>query len=133
MQNTENNIEFYLLTIQSVQKYLIEKSIKLYDIILPFIQFYEVYDIPFRIQSKAYKFLDPNTYNEYCKSIIDIVNQIEDKYLLEQNIFTPKIIMYILSIKYKTDLRENIILQNNSLIYYKYLNYILVKSFFGLI
>ena len=63
MQNTENNIEFYLLTIQSVQKYLIEKSIKLYDIILPFIQFYEVYDIPFRIQSKAYKFLDPNTYN----------------------------------------------------------------------
>ena len=117
MQNTESNMEFYILTIQSIQKYLIEKSIKLYDIILPFIQFYEVYDIPFRIQSKAYKFLDSNTYNEYCKSIIDILNLIEDKYLLEQNIFTPKIIMYVLSIKYKTDLRENIILQNNSLIY----------------
>lgn len=123
MQNTENNKDYYLLTIQSVQKYIIEKSIKLYDIILPFIQFYIVYDILFKIQSKAYNFLDSSTYNEYCKSIIDILNQIEDKYFLEQNIFTSKIIIYALSIKYKTDLRANIILQNNSLIY---LNYILL-------
>jgi len=124
MQKSENNKDFYLLTIESVHKYLIEKSIKLYDIILPFIQFYLVYDILFRIQSKAYKFIDSNTYHEYCKSIIDILNQIEDKYFLTQNIFTSKIIMYALSIKYKTDLRENIILQNNSLIY---LNYIFVN------
>ena len=90
MQNNENKKEFYFNTIYSVQQYLIEKSILLYNKILPFIQFYIAYETLFRIESFAFKYLDNKSYKKYCSVIQSILIQIEDKYILEQKIFPSR-------------------------------------------
>ena len=78
IQNTENNIGFYFSTINSVQQYLVNKSIELHNQILPFIQFYLAYEILFRISSQPYKYLDKINYKAYCSLIEQFLQYIED-------------------------------------------------------
>ena len=119
-QNTIENNEFYFTSTKLVQQYLIDKSIFLYNKIQPFIQFYITYEILFRIGSKAFKFLDSNGYEKYCDIIENFLEQVEDKYILEQRIFPPKLRIFALSKKYKRDIRYDFILRNNSFIYSNY-------------
>lgn len=113
MQNTEKNKDFYFMTIDLVQQYLIDKSILLYNKILPFIQFYIAYETLFRIEGLPFKFLDNDSYKNYCSAIENLLKQIEDKYILEQKIFSSRLLIFALSKKYKEDLRYNITLNNN--------------------
>ena len=123
MQSTERKKDFYYSTINLVQQYLIDKSISIYNYILPFIQFYIAYETLFRIESLAYKFLDLNTYHQYCNIINNLLKQIDKKYILEQKIFSSKLKMFALSKKYDKDLRYEIVLKNHCL---RYSNYIII-------
>jgi len=120
MQNTENNKDFYFMTIDLVQQYLIDKSILLYNKILPFIQFYIAYETLFRIKGLPFKFLDNDSYKNYCSVIENLLKQIEDKYILEQKIFPSRLLIFALSKKYNEDLRYNITLNNNIFLYSNY-------------
>ena len=121
IQNSANSYIFYFSTIEDVQQFLINKSIQIYGKIISFIQFYIAYEILFRIQSKAYKYLNLNDYKKYCKTIINLVKQIEDKYFIEQKIFPSNLIFFILSQKYDKDIRDKIIVKNDSFIYQNYI------------
>ena len=121
IQNSANSYKFYFSTIEDVQQFLINKSIQIYGKIISFIQFYIAYEILFRIQSKAYKYLNLNDYKKYCKTIINLVKQIEDKYFIEQKIFPSNLIFFILSQKYDKDIRDKIIVKNDSFIYQNYI------------
>ena len=110
-------IDHYLYLIKNVHQYLINSSIKMYNITLPFIQFFLGYDSLYRISSYAYKYLDKNDFNKYCDLFENILKQIEDKYILEQKILTYKIKMFALSKKYNKDLRYDIIFDNGSCVY----------------
>ena len=59
-QNIEEKIDFYFNTIYFVLYYLIEKSLKLYKKIQPFIQYYIATEILSRLEAKSYKYLDLN-------------------------------------------------------------------------
>ena len=102
---------------KSVDGYLIEKSIKLYNKILPFIQFYIAYNTLFRIILPTNKYLDSKNYRLYCKSIEKNIKQIEDKYILERKILNSKIKLLLLSKKYSHKILDDIILNNQSFIY----------------
>ena len=117
IQNSEQSYKFYFYTIEYVEQYIINESIKLYNSILPFIQFYLAYDLLFRIKASAYKYLDSNNFLRYCKRIENLLRLIEDKYFLEQNIFSSKLIIFALSKKYDSDQRYKITFQNNSFLY----------------
>ena len=117
VQNAFKNEGFYFSIINLVDEYLIEKSKKLYNRILPFIQFYLGYNILFRISSPVYKYLEKNKLYKYYEKIQKIINQIEDKYILEQKILTLKEKFVILSKKYHHDLRNDILIKNESIIY----------------
>ena len=116
-QNHNNEIDFYLYTLKNVHQYLLDSSQKRYNIALPFIQFFIGYDILFRIPSYAYKFLDRINFNKYCDKLESLLRQIDDKYILEQKILNYKMKIFVLSRKYHKDLRYDIILENESLIY----------------
>ena len=122
VQNQVKNEKFYFSVIKSVNHYLIEKSKKLYNSILPFIQFWLAYDILFRISAPSYKYLDESKINEYYLEIETILNQIEDKYIIEQKILSFKEKIIALSRKYHRDLRNNIIFQNKLFIYSEYVS-----------
>ena len=114
-QTQKKDVKFYFLTIQEVSQYLIDISKKLYDRILPFIQFYVAYDILFRIETLSYKYLNLDDYQKYCKIIINLLQNIDDKYILEQKVINNKFKIVALSKKYNRDLRYAINLENGVL------------------
>ena len=120
VQNQVKNEKFYFSVIKSVNLYLIEKSKKLYNKILPFIQFWLAYDILFRISSPSYKYLETDKLQKYYIEIEAILTQIEDKYILEQKILSIKEKIIALSKKYHYDLRNDVVFQNPLFIYSKY-------------
>ena len=123
-QNQKRDIAFYFSTIFDVSKYLIDSSIVLYNKILPFIQFYIAYDLLFRIQSTSYKYLNSVNYKKYCSLLYDLLQKVDDKYIMEQRNVPNKFKILALSKKYKRDLRYNIIFQSGIL---KYLDYPLIN------
>ena len=123
-QTHNNEIDFYLYTIKNVHQYLLDSSKILYQIAQPFIQFFIGYDVLFRIDTKAYKYLNKIRYNEYCRIIESLLKQIDDKYILEQKILSYKIKIFTLSKKYHKDLRHEIIFVNES---FKYSNHTLIN------
>lgn len=108
---------FYFETLNSVTNYLINKSLALYSKIIPFIQYYIAYDILFRIQSLAYKYLDKENLQKYILLIENLLNKIDDKYVLEQKSLSNNYKILALSKKHKTDLRKNMKFEHNSFIY----------------
>ena len=101
-----------------------DKSKNIYNKTLPFIQFYIGYNILFRIISPAFKFLNNSNYQEYCKIIINQLNEIEDKYILEQRFASLRLKILALSKKYNRDIRQEIYFENDCIIYS---NYILIN------
>ena len=118
IQKQKQNLNFYLGTPLLVFNYLINRSKELYNEIIPFIQFLIAYDILFRIQSPAFKFLDSNNLKKYFLLIDNLLKQIDDKYILEQKILSGKYKLFMLSKKYHKDLRYEIKFKNNSFIYF---------------
>ena len=119
-QTQKNDIKFYFSTIKSVNKYLINLSKALFKEVLPFIQFYLAYDILFRIESLSYKYLNLRDYIKYCGQIDELLQDINDKYILEQKSISNKFIIVALSKKYNRDLRNDIIFKDGLLIYSNY-------------
>ena len=120
IQTSAKKEDFYFLTINSVADYLINKSYDLYNKIQPFIQFYLGYEILWRITSQDYKILNSTNYKNYCSNIEGILKQIDDKYILEQKILSPKVHIFALSIKHNRDLRNELSIKNDTLIYSNY-------------
>lgn len=116
-QTHNKEIDFYFSTIKNVHQYLINSSKIIYNITVPFIQFFIGYDLLFRITSHVYKYLDKFNYNKYCEIFESLLKQIDDKYILEQKILSYKIKIFALSRKYHKDLRYDIIFENESFIY----------------
>jgi len=120
VQNQKLKKEFYFRTLNQVEKYLLNKSKALYGKIMPFIQFYIGYDILFRIKSNAFKILDINSLRHYYLIIEELLNQIDDKYILEQRNVPNNYKLFVLSKKYNRDLRYDMIIQNNNFYYMNY-------------
>ena len=127
-QTQKKDVNFYILTIKEVSLHLIEYSKALYNRIVPFIQFYVAYDLLFRIETLSYKYLDHSNYLEYCKMIEQLLQNIEDKYILEQNIINNKYKILALSRKYKRDIRYEINFVEGRLIFQNYTMINLKKS-----
>ena len=119
MQNSGENIKFYFDIIENLHISLINKSIELFNKILPFIQFYIAYEFLFRLESQAFKFLNITKYKKYCLIIQNILKKIEDKYIFEQRLFSNQFKIFALSIKYSRDIRDEFILKNSCIIYSK--------------
>ena len=120
VQNQVHKVDFYFSQLKFVGQYLLDKSKELYNKAVPFIQFYIGYNALFRIISPAFQYLNKTDFIEYCNILEEQLNQIEDKYILEQRFTSFKNKFFALSKKYKRDLRYDIIFKNDSLIYSKY-------------
>ena len=117
IQNRDNNFNFYFETINSVFYYFLNTSLVLYNTVVPFIQFLVGYELLFRIQSRAYNVLDSDNLKKYIFLIDEILKKIEDKYILEQNILSNNYKFFMLSKKYKKDIRFHSKLINDSIVY----------------
>ena len=119
VQNSIKNDDYYFFVIKSVDEYLLNESKKFYNRILPFIQFLIAYNTLFRIDSPSFKYLDKSKFYSYCDSVEKILMQIDDKFILEQKILSLKLKLLVLSKKYKRDIRNDIILKKDYLMYFE--------------
>ena len=119
-QTQKTDVKFYFSTLNEVSQYLIDLSISLYDKIVPFIQYYIIYDILFRIESTSYKYLNSSNYEKYCRLIQEMLHKVEDKYILEQKSINEKYKILAISKKYNEDLRYNITCESGILTYLNY-------------
>ena len=119
-QSIEKKSDFYFKSTKLVLKFLIRKSLYLYNYILPFIQYYIATEILYRLEVKSYLYLDSENFIKYSKILEKILRQIEDKYILEIKCYHPYFLIYALSKKYQTDKRYEMELKNNSLYYSNY-------------
>ena len=120
IQNKKYSLEYYFGTPNYVFNHYINLSKKLYHKIIPFIQYLLSYEILFRFEEPAYKYMNSNNYKKYLDLIEQYLQLIEDKYILEQKVLPNKYILFMLSKKYKNDLRYKIRYENNSFLYFKY-------------
>ena len=125
MQDIVKNANFYLSNNNEVQLYLINKSKLLYKKVIPFIQFYISYEIIFRLASPSFKIFNSSNYKKYCYLTRNLLYQVDDKYILEQNILSNKLKIFALSLKHNRDIRYDIILKNAT---FTYLNHIILDA-----
>ena len=118
------NKDFYFKCTKLVSQYLIDQSISLYNIIIPYIKYYIAYELLFRIHSKAYNYLESEDYKLYCDILDNFLNQIEDKYILEQRIYPAWLQIFLLSKKYKQYLGYNMSINNET---FNYSNYTIIN------
>ena len=121
VQTQVQKVEFYFSQMKYVGQYLLDKSKELYNKVIPFIQFYIGYNVLFRILSPAFKFLNSRDFHDYCKIIEGQLDQIEDKYILEQKFTSYKNKLFTLSKKHNRDLRHKIVIKNKFLFYSGYI------------
>ena len=131
-QTHNKDLDYYFSAINEVGQYLMNKSMELYNITLPFIQYYIAYDILFRFESLSFKYLDLYNYEKYCQLIQSVLKTIEDKYILEQKNFANAYKIIALSKKYNKDIRYDIYMDNGMLKYHKY-NFINFKRYRNII
>ena len=124
IQNTINKEEYYSSIIKSVDQYLLNKSINLYNRIEPFIQYYIAYNSLFRIIIPSYLYLEATKFYSYSHLFESIIKHVEDKYIIEQKILSLKEKLLLLSKKYKEDIMHNVKLQNE---YFLYSEFILIN------
>ena len=124
IQNKATNLNYYFTSINSVFNYFINSSIFLYGKVLPFIQYLISYELLYRLETPAYKYLDSEKFNKYILMIDEILIQIDDKYILEQTILSNKYKILLLSKKYHADLRYKIKYENKI---FKYYNFIMIN------
>ena len=125
IQNKKYSLEYYFETPKYVYSHYIKTSKKLFHKIIPFIQFLLGYEILFRFEEPVYKYMNSSNYLKYLDLIDQFLQQIEDKYILEQKILPNKYILFMLSKKYEKDLRYEIRFENNSFLYSKYVIHVL--------
>ena len=121
IQNKVKEEEFYSFIIKSVDQYLLNKSINLYNRIEPFIQYYLAYNSLFRIIIPSYLYLEPSKFYSYSNLFENIIKHVEDKYIIEQKILSLKEKLLLLSKKYKKDIRNDVKLQNEYFIYSQFI------------
>ena len=119
VQTQTQKFDFYFSQLKYVGQYLLDRSKQLYNIIVPFIQFYIAYNDLFRILSPAFNFLSDNNIKEYCNTLIMQLKQIDDKYILEQKFTNYRTKLLALSKKYNRDVRYEVIVNNGLLMYYQ--------------
>ena len=117
IQNCNKDKSFYFDTLIKVHHVLINLSISLYNKIVPFIKYFLLYDIQFRIKTNVQKFLDHFNIIKYREMIDSLLNYIDKKFILKQKFLQNKIKLLILSRKYGKDLRNDMVYENNSLKY----------------
>ena len=117
LQTINYDKSFYFNTLLNVHYFLMNLSISLYNKIVPFIQYFLIYDIQFRIRTNTQKYLSFLNIIKYKEMLNKILNCIDEKYILTQK-YLPNIIkLLILSKKYRKDIRNDLIFKNNSLKY----------------
>lgn len=125
IQTSIYNDSYYFNTTNYFYQHLFDLSKNIYNKILPFAQYLVAYEILFRLNTPAYKYLPKQKYFQYISILEGLLVQIDDYYILKQRSIKTVLKFLALSLKYNKDLRDDIILENST---FKYNNYSIIDA-----
>lgn len=123
VQNKPNTLDWYTKTLDYNYDFLAMRSQEKYRTIIPYIQYVIMYDIQWRLKETIPERLD-YLKDDYFKRIKALLNQIEDKIILEQRNMYGEYKILALNMKYDMDIRDELLYENGKL----YFNNIFVTN-----
>lgn len=106
IQGSHEDVSWYIDTPKLCYSYLYELSRKKYGKVIPFIQYFIMYDLQWRIKTPLSDNLTEEQKREYIIIIKNLLKEIDDRIIwMQRNIWREEKI-YALSLKYDKDVRE---------------------------
>lgn len=108
VQNKEKSLDWYTKTVEGFYKNIVKISQKKYKNTIKYVQTILMYDIKYRLRKEIPNFLNEDTKNTYIKNISILLNEVEDKIIVETRNMTSEYKIYALSLKYNKDIKKEI-------------------------
>lgn len=114
IQTSEKSKSWYFDTPLYAYKYVMEASKQKFGYVIPYIQFYVMYDLQWRLKGVVSSDLTEEEQKKYKSIIIDLLQEIDDYIIWEQRNLWREYKVYALCLKYKKDIRKDVLYNKGS-------------------
>lgn len=108
---------WYFNTVNYFSKMIIQESQKRMGYVIPYVQFLVMYDLQWKITAPLPAFFSELDKSEYGDSIVELLNNIEDKIIIEQKQIGIPAKLFALSLKYQKDIRDELYLDGSRVLF----------------
>ncbi|PFP24262.1 poly(glucosyl N-acetylgalactosamine 1-phosphate) glucosyltransferase [Bacillus sp. AFS073361] len=108
IQISEKSKSWYFDTPLYAYKFVMEYSKQKFGYVIPYIQFYVMYDLQWRLKGVVSSELTEEEQREYKSIIIDLLQNIDDYIIWEQRNLWREYKVFALCLKYGRDIREEV-------------------------
>ncbi len=115
IQLKTKSINWYLEAPKYSYYEIMNQSIEKFGYILPYVQFYVMYDTQWRLKEKIPSIFSKEQVIQYKDITIDILKHIDDNIIVEQKQLKSEYKVYALSLKYGKNIAEDLELKGNIL------------------
>lgn len=118
VQNKQKSLEWYFQTPIDFYQRLANLSRKEYGEVIPYIQSLIMYEIQWRIREKVELFLDKHQQKDYLKIIRNLLLDCDDDIIVAPKTIGINQKIFLLSLKYKRDIREEFVYMNKKIYFH---------------
>ena len=112
MQNLRKSRSWFIDTIEYFHKNIFEISKTKFGEIIPYVQYIVMYDIQWRLKKTNFDAINYQEKEEYIKTIIYLLKNIDDYIIIKQKNIFAKTKLYALSLKYGRNIWEELEFKN---------------------
>ena len=117
MDYRRQSLDWYFDTTCYFNKMILDESLRRVGSVVPYVQFLAMYEIQTRLLSPMPKFFSDADRQKYRSIIIELLNYIDDRIILEQKNINIVAKIFALSLKHQTDITKSIYLKKHSAYY----------------
>ena len=117
IQTSALDISNYTFTSKNVYDYVFQLSKKEYGKVIEYAQYFVMYHLQYKLKTPISANLNEKEKEEHNNLLKNLLNQIEDKIILEQQTTTIEDKIHTLNIKYKKDIQNHIKIKNNKVLF----------------
>lgn len=100
IQNAGYGLHWYINSLEYVHKYLIELSKEMFGEVIPYVQFFVMYDLQWRLKYGIRADMDAETKAKYLAIVKELLQNVDDSIILEQNNSNFNVKLMAVALKY---------------------------------
>lgn len=117
IDSRKQSLDWYFDTTRYFSKEMLDESLRRVGTVAPYVQFLVMYEIQTRLLSPMPDFFSDEDRQKYKSIIIELLNCIDDRIILEQKNISIVAKVFALSLKYQTDISKSIYLNKHRAYY----------------
>lgn len=117
LQTSGESKQWYFDTVKFALNYVKDYSIQKFGRVIPYIQFYIMYDLQWRIKGQVSEQLTEEELKEYKNSIIELIKYIDDDIIMEQRHLWREHKVLAMCLKYNKDIRKDFLYKRGSFLF----------------